>query len=156
MLKQFGILSILLTLLASACPAAVPGKLPPETRNAALRYWMAFAEMQDPPADNDVSQLLEKTAAGESTWDEVKLGPILDRNDDAIRIMQRATKLSGCDWGLEYGLGPNASIAYAPRARVLARLNTLYGMRLASKGDSQQALDAWLDGLQFSQHMAKG
>jgi hypothetical protein len=29
-------------------------------------------------------------------------------------------------------------------------------MRLATKGDSQQAVEAWLDGLDFSQHMAKG
>ena len=28
-----------------------PGKFPPETRNAALRYWSAFADIQDPPAD---------------------------------------------------------------------------------------------------------
>jgi hypothetical protein len=136
--------------------AAGQAAMPPETRNAALRYWLAFAELQDPPADQGTQELLEKTAAGLLPWDESRLGPILDSNEVAILAMHRATKLPECDWGLEYDRGPRASIAYAPRARVLARLNTLYGMRLAAKGDSQQAVEAWLDGLQFSQHMAKG
>jgi len=160
MIQENAIMKIRLFLLfvAICIPRFATGQaaMPPETRNAALRYWLAFAELQDPPADQTIQDLLEKTAAGAIPWDEARLGPILDKNEAAILAMHRATKLSECDWGLEYSRGPRASIAYAPRARVLARLNTLYGMRLASKGDSQQALDAWLDGLQFSQHMAKG
>jgi hypothetical protein len=128
--------------------------LPPETRNAALRYWLAFAEMQDPPADRATQDLLERAAAGEARWDEVKLGPILDKNKYAIQRMQRATNLPECDWGLEHSW--NASIAYAPRARVLARLNTLYGLRLAAQGNQTGAVDAWLDGIRFSQHVAQG
>lgn len=132
-----------------------PGKFPPETRNAALRYWSAFADMQDPPADKATQDLLEKVAAGDASWDESKLGPILDQNETAILAMQRATKLSDCDWGLEYSRGPRTSIAYVPRSRVLARLNTLYGMRLMAKGDSQAAVETWLDGIQFSRHVAQ-
>ena len=82
--------------------------------------------------------------------------PILDQNETAILAMQRATKLPECDWGLEYSRGPRTSIAYVPRARVLARLNTLYGMRQIAKGDSQSAVDTWLDGIRFSQHVAQG
>jgi len=131
-------------------------KLPPETKNAALRYWLAFADLQDLPTDKATGELLEKTAAGEAPWDEAKLGPILDKNESAIWRMQRATKLPECDWGLEYDLGPRASIAYVPKARVLARLNTLDGMRLAAKGDSQKAVETWLAGIRFSQHLTKG
>jgi hypothetical protein len=131
-------------------------KLPPETKNAALRYWLAFADLQDPPTDKATGELLEKTAAGEAPWDEAKLGPILDKNESAIWRMQRATKLPECDWGLEYDLGPRASIAYVPKARVLARLNTLDGMRLAVKGDSQKAVETWLAGIRFSQHLTRG
>jgi len=140
------------------CAAVVNAQIrqPAETRNAALRYWLAFADLQDPPTDKATSDLLEKTAAGEAAWDEAKLGPILDKNEEAVRAMQRATKLPECDWGLEYELGPRASIAYAPRARVLARLNTLYGMRLAAKGNMQEAVDSWLAGIRFSQHLAQG
>jgi hypothetical protein len=131
-------------------------KYPPETRNAALRYWMAFAEMQDTWADKSTQDLLEKTAAGEAPWDEAKLAPILDANADAISVLQRATKLPDCDWGLEYGRGWKASIAYAPRARALARLNTLEGMRQLAKGDSQSAVDTWLAGIRLSQDLPRG
>jgi hypothetical protein len=151
---------ILITLIAAPANARAqslaPGKLPPETRNAALRYWSAFADLQDPPADKATQDLLEKVAAGDAPWDESKLGPILDQNETAILAMQRATKLPDCDWGLEYSRGPRTSIAYVPRSRVLARLNTLYGMRLMAKGDSQAAVDTWLDGIHFSRHVAKG
>jgi hypothetical protein len=119
-------------------------KYPPETRNAALRYWLAFADLQDPPADKATQDLLEKVAAGDAAWDEAKLGCILEKNEGAILAMQHATKLPNCDWGLDYGAGPRASIAYAPRARVLARLNTLYGTRMAARGQTQRAVDTWL------------
>ena len=84
-----------------------------ETRNAALRYWLAFAEMQDQPGDKNLAQLLDKTAAGEAAWDETNLGPILDKNEAAILALQRASKLPDCDWGLEYEQGSHASVAYA-------------------------------------------
>jgi hypothetical protein len=129
---------------------------PDETRNAALRYWLAFAEMQDPPADKTTTELLEKTAAGDVVWNEAKLGPILDKNEEAILAMQRGTKLPECDWGLEYERGRSASIAYVARARVLARLNTLYGKRLEAKGRTQEAIDTWLAGIRFSRHLAQG
>jgi hypothetical protein len=143
-------------LFPAASTARAQAKFPPETRNAALRYWIAFADLQDPPADQATQEALEKTASGEIPWDEAKLGGILDRNETAILEMQRATKLPECDWGLEYSQGSRTSIAYVPRARVLARLNTLYGMRRMTKGDTQGAIDAWLDGISFSQHLARG
>lgn len=156
MRHQLKIAGTVIAFFLGAAAARAQTKLPPETHNAALRYWMAFADLQDPPSDKATQDLLEKTAAGESAWDEAKLGPILDLNTQAIQEMQRATKLPECDWGLEYSRGPQASIAYVPRARVLARLNTLYGMRMMAKGQTQAALEAWLDGVRFSQHLAKG
>jgi len=145
-----------LFLLVSANRAFAQANTPPETRNAALRYWMAFAEMQDPPADKATQDLLENTLAGKEAWNEEKLGPILDANSEAIRIMQRATRLPDCDWGLEYREGPRASVVYGPRARALARLNTLEGMREMANGNSQAAVDTWLAGVRFSEHLANG
>jgi hypothetical protein len=150
------ILAFFAALLLGACSTAAQIKRPTETRNAALRYWLAFSEMQDPSADPDLSSLLKRTAAGEVPWDETKLGPILDRNESAVLRLQRATKLPECDWGIEYSDGPTASIAYAPKARVMASLNTLYGMRQFAKGDEQAAVQTWLDGIRFSQDVAKG
>ena len=152
-LKLF-VASVLIVMNASV--AQPQAKYPQQTRNAALRYWMAFAEMQDPPADKTTQGLLEKTSSGEAVWDETKLGPILDANGEAIRTMQRATKLPECDWGLEYDRGARAAIAYVPRARVMARLNQLDGIREMAKGDSQAAVNTWLAGLRFSEHLANG
>ncbi len=156
MFKQLRTVVVGAALVFAAGTTHAQSGVPPETRNAALRYWLAFADLQDPPTDKTTAELLEKTAAGEVAWDETKLGPILDKNETAIWRMQRATKLPECDWGLEYDLGPRASIAYVPKARVLARLNTLDGMRLAAKGDSQRAVEMWLAGIRFSQHLTKG
>jgi hypothetical protein len=149
-------MAVLAALLLGTFSTAAQIKRPTETRNAALRYWLAFAEMQDPSADPELSLLLKSTAAGEILWDETKLGAILDKNESAIRRMQRATKLPECDWGVEYSDGPTASIAYAPKARVMASLNTLYGMRQSAKGDEQAAVQTWLAGIRFSQDIAKG
>jgi hypothetical protein len=129
---------------------------PPETKNAALRYWIAFSEMRDLPADKPTQELLEKTLSTAALWDEKKIAPILDANKFAIDIMQRATKLPDCDWGLEYDQATNASIAYAPRARALSRLNTLEGMRQLAAGNTQSATNAWLAGVRFSQDLARG
>ncbi len=143
---------------ACLCGTASSGQSvnPKETRNAALRYWIAFADLQDLPVDKATQELLEKTASGETPWDESKLAPIIEKNEEAILGMQRATALPDCDWGLEYSRGSRTSIAPVVKARIMARLNALYGMRLAARGDTQQAVDSWLSGLRFSQDMAKG
>ena len=151
---------LLLGVLITACLAAqfVKGQEAafPKSRNAALRYWMAFALMQDPPADKGTQELLESVAEGRSPWDESRLGPLLDQNRGAILTMQRATRLPECNWGLEYDLGPETPLAHLPKARVMARLNVLYGMRLAAKHDSAGAADAWLAGLRFARDIAQG
>jgi hypothetical protein len=144
------------SVLISAIAAFGQTKLPPETKNAALRYWLAFAQLQDTGADTATADLLGKTMSGEAAWDETKLGPIVDKNMESIEIMQRATKLPECDWGLEYSLGSRTPIPPYVKARALVRLNTLYGIRLAAQGDTQKALDTWLAGIQFSQHLARG
>ena len=147
------ICSVVVALSVSLVAQTAPQR---DARNAALRYWMAFALMQDPPADKPTSDLLEATAAGRTPWDEGRAAPILDANREAIQTMQRATKSPNCDWGIEYDLGSTAPIAHLPKARVLARLNVLAGMRLAARGQSSEAIDTWLAGVKFSQHVAQG
>ena len=128
----------------------------PETRNAALRYWQAFAELKDPPANREILVEMEKVLAAEAPWDEPRLGGIVVANEIALGIMQRATKLPDCDWGVEYSRGPEASIAFVPRAHVLARLNTLLGIRQMVKGQPQAAVDTWIAGIRFAQDLTKG
>jgi len=154
MKRRLLILSVLVALNTQANLAEV--RFPPETQNAALRYWMAFAEMQDPPADKIVQDLLDKTVVGQAAWNETKLGPLVDANREALQTMQRGTKLPDCDWGLEYGRGPRTPIAYLARARVMARLNALQAIREIVAGDSQAAVERLLAGIRFSTHLSSG
>jgi hypothetical protein len=149
------LLLVLLTVFSSKGVAAEM-KLPPETRNAALRYWQAFAELKDPPPNQGVQQEMEKVLSGEAPWNEAKLGGIVAANEIALGIMQRATRLPDCDWGVEYARGPEASMAFVPRAHVLARLNTLRGVREMAKGQPQSAVETWTAGIRFAQDLAKG
>jgi hypothetical protein len=145
-----------LFLLATGFAACGQAKFPPETRNAALRYWQAFAEMKDPPADAEVQAIMAKVLAGEQPWDEGKLGSVVDENEVALGIMQRATKLPDCDWGIEYHQGYRASVAMVARANVLGRLNILQGIRQLGKGQTQAAADTWIEGIRFAQDVSKG
>jgi hypothetical protein len=142
-------------LLTASC-AWSQAKMPPETRNAALRYWQAFSEIKDPPADKTVQEEMEKVLSGQAPWNEAMLGRIVAANEIATGIMQRATKLPDCDWGVEYSRGPEASIAFVSRAHVLGRLNTLRGIREMAQGHSQEAVDTWVAGIRFAQDLMKG
>jgi hypothetical protein len=150
-------LAALLVVGSVATGTGAQNKFPVETRNAALRYWMAFAQLQDTGADSETASRIQKTLDGESAWDEAKLGRIVDENIEAVEGMQRATKLPECDWGLEYSLGPATPIVFVKNsARALARLNSLYGVRAFAAGDRQKAIDAWLAGVRFAEDVARG
>jgi hypothetical protein len=128
---------------------------PPPNKNAALRYWAAFAEMRDRPVDGATSKLMNEVLNG-APFDEQRLGPIVEENAYAVRAMQRATDLPECNWGLDYSLGVAIPLAHLPKARVLARLNALYGARQLSKGDPEGAVKTWLAGLRFAQCVGSG
>jgi len=142
--------------LAACVLVSTANAQPAPPTNAALRYWMAFAMLHDPPADQATAELLDRVAAGTSPWDEAKLGKILDDNREALAMMQRASTLSWCDWGLEYELGHQTPIPHLAKGRVLGRLNGVAAARLESSGRLTQAVDVWLAGIRFSQHLARG
>ena len=121
--------------------------------NAALRYWMAFAQMENPPASGELAKRLESVADGKEPWAE-SLAPILDRNHEALATLQRGSRLPSCDWGYEHELMAEAPIANVARARALARLNVLHGLRLWQQGRRTDAVEAWLAGVRFSRHIA--
>ena len=83
-------------------------KMPPETRNAALRYWTAFTHLQDTTgADQATRGLLEKIVIGQAAWDEAKLGHLIDgirkqsRSCSALQNFQNAIGVlntaAGCE-----------------------------------------------------------
>ena len=123
--------------------------------NAALRYWMAFAQMNDAPISTEDAAQMEAIVNGKAPWDEQKFGPLVEQNKEAIETMIRATELPYCEWGIEYDLGPDAPVAHLPKARALARLTRLYAERLAKEGDYDAAIRATLAGIRFAQRMAQ-
>jgi hypothetical protein len=141
-----------LLLLTLVIPAAAQKS---QSKNAALRYWQAFALMQDVPTSEADARELDSIVKGELPWDEAKFGTLIDRNAEALATMRRATELPICDWGLDLDLGPAAPVAHIAKARALARLNALAGIRLASQGNQRQAVDTWLNGFRFAQHLSQ-
>jgi hypothetical protein len=106
-------------------------------QNAALGYWMAFAQMKEPPSG--------------------VVGPdVIDANAAALRTLARASLGGVCDWGIDYELGPSAPIAHLPKARALASVNSAAAVRAMSRGQTEQAVDQWLVGMRFSQHIESG
>jgi hypothetical protein len=147
----------LIAALGAVCVfVTAAGAQQPQQLNSAVRYWSAFALLQDPPANEGATALLLRVAEGAAPWDEAQLGPILDANAQALAIMERASTLRSCDWGIEYELGPNAPIPHLARARVLGRLTVVSGMRLAARGRTSEAVDRWLAAIRFSRHLAQG
>lgn len=84
-----------------------------------------------------------------------KLGPILDSNRDALRTMQRATKLPVCNWGFDYRNGAAIPHWFGVQAGLLSHLNKLQGMREMAHGDSRTAVDTWLAGIHFGQDVSR-
>src|SRR5579862_547513 len=146
---KFRLLATIMAVLACAHTAGAQATFPPETDNAALRYWSALEEVREP--DDATRHLFEETVAGRLAWDETKLGPILDFNRDALQTMQRATKLPECNWGFDYRNGAAFPTRFGVQARLLSHLNELQGMREMAHGDSRTAVDTWLAGIRFGQ-----
>ena len=159
--KKFaGVATVFLAGIVAICVVAPVARAqefkPPATRNAALRYWIAFSLMQEPATDLKTSSLLNMMTQGKAEWDEAKLGPTVDANRDAILTMQRATRLPECDWGLEYDLGPETPLPPYAKARVLGNLNVMYGMRQAAHHEMRGAVETWLAGARFAEQFAQG
>jgi len=116
---KFRVLATVMAVLASAHTARAQALFPPETDNAALRYWFALAEVQ------------------------------------ALRTMQRATKLPACNWGFDYRNGGTIPLWFGMRVRLLSHLNELQGIREMAHGDSRTAVETWLAGVHFGQDVSR-
>jgi hypothetical protein len=152
-MKWFIALVLVVCTLAAAADAQ---QQQAPTGNAALRYWTAFAALRDPPADGATTDLLLRVIEGVAPWNDSQLGAILDANAEALEILTRASSLGTCDWGVEYELGPRAPIPHLAKARVLGRLTVLSAIRLATRGQTSEAVERWLTAVRFSQHVAQG
>lgn len=151
------LLAAILGVLAAAGGAQAQATFPPETNNAALRYWTAMAQLREPIVDDDATlNLLSATFNRRVEWDEKKLGPLMDANLEAIHTMQQATKLPECSWGFDYRHEERTPALFLMRARRLSLLNAYEGIRELARGDSKAAVHTWLAGLKFAQDVSRG
>jgi hypothetical protein len=126
------------------------------TKNAALRYWSAFSEVQDSGITDQQAKELNAILDGTAPYDDSKYKDLLEKNTLALEIMARATSLPSCDWGLDYGLGHDVPVDYARKALVLGRLNVLYAFHLFKTGNKDGAVRALAAGLRFSHDVGNG
>lgn len=124
--------------------------------NAALRYWSAFAQMQDAAISNQQVKELRGIFDASTPYDDLKFKELVEKNKRALETMARGTALPICDWGLEYETGLDLPMDYPVKALALARLNVLYAFHLLSAGDKDGAVRALVAGLRFSKDMGNG
>ena len=147
--------SMFLIALLSA-GSALAQRNAPLTKNAALRYWSAFSEVQDSGITDQQAKELNAILDGTVPYDDSKYKDLLGKNTLALEIMARATSLPNCDWGLDYGLGHEVPVDYARKALVLGRLNVLYAFHLLKTGNKDRAVRALAAGLRFSHDVGNG
>jgi hypothetical protein len=124
--------------------------------NAALRYWAAFAQMEDSAITADQAKTINSILDGSAPYDDRAYKDLLEKNKPALEIMARATALPNCDWGLDYEMGSDTPQEFVRRTLILGRLNVLYAMHLLAVGDKEKTVSALAAGLRFSHDVANG
>jgi hypothetical protein len=145
---------VILLVVLSVSPAAAQQK-PNLGDNAALRYWAAFAQMQDYAITDAEAKKLNGILDGPVPYDDSQYKDLIEKNQPALETMARGAAVPKCDWGLDY-IGEDTPVDYARKALALGRLNVLYAFHLLIAGDKDGAVKAIAAGLRFSQDVANG
>ena len=150
-------LPVPLILAMAAAPAAPQSPQTPANpgENAALRYWSAFAQMQDVGLTNAQAKELSRIVDGTAPFAEPAFKDLIARNRPALETMASGTALPYCDWGIDYRLGPDEPMEYVGKAMQLGRLNVLYALQL-EMNDRAAAVKTLAAGVRFSHDVASG
>lgn len=150
-------LTLSIVLLATPLALAWASQSAPSpSDNAALRYWPAFAEMQDSAITAGQAKELNQILDGTAPYNDSVFGEFVEKNREALATMARGTALPYCNWGIDYQLGVNAPMDYPRKALELGRLNVLYAFHLSLRGDKDGAVRALAAGVIFSREVANG
>jgi len=155
-MKSFRPISSLVLFIVLAGSSAWPQQRINLGDNAALRYWSAFAQMQDSAITDADAKKLNAILDGTVPYDDLQYKDLIEKNRPALEIMARGTTLQNCDWGLDYKMGPETPVEYTRKALVLGRLNVLYAFHLLITGDKDKAVTVLAAGTRFSHDVANG
>lgn len=125
-------------------------------QNAALRYWSAFAEMQDSAISDQQAKELSTILDGTAPYQDLKYYELVEKNRAAVETMARGTAIPNCNWGVDYALGQDAPVEYVRKALTLGRLSVLYAFQLGINGDKDGAVRTIAAGVRFSRDVANG
>lgn len=154
-MKALRLVSLIILCAAPICSAfAQPNRQ--LGQNAALRYWSAFAEMQDSTITEQQAKELNAILDGTAPYDDSRYKDLVEKNRSAVETMARGTAIPNCDWGIDYALGPDAPVEYVRKALTLGRLNVLYAFHLFITGDRDAAVRSLAAGVRFSHDVANG
>ena len=145
-----------LALLLLAVPPASAQQKSRLGDNAALRYWSAFAQMQDSAITDEQAKELNLILEGTAPYQDLKYRDLVEKNRPALETMIRGTALPACNWGLDYQLGPETPVDYVREALELGRLNVLCVFHLLIARDKDGAVRALAAGVRFSHDVASG
>ncbi len=74
--------------------------------NAALRYWAAFAQMQDSAITDQEAKKMNLILDGTAPYDDLEYRDLVAKNGPALEIMARGATLPMCDGGWTIKWGP--------------------------------------------------
>jgi hypothetical protein len=124
--------------------------------NAALRYWAAFAQMQDSEITQEEAKEAHAILDGTAPYVDSRYKGLVEKNKPALETMARGAALPYCDWGVEMQMGDQAPVEYARKAALLGRLNVFYAFHLLLAHDKDGAVRTLQAGLRFSHDVANG
>jgi hypothetical protein len=153
MIRRRSIPSLIILLAATAASGNAQQRLK-LADNAALRYWAAFAQMQDSAITDEQAKELNLILEGTAPYADLKYRELVEKNRPALETMIRGTSISACDWGIDYGLGQDTPVDYVRRALELGRLNVLYSFHLLIAHDKDGTVHALAAGIRFSREVA--
>lgn len=155
-MKTLRVISLIILSAAALPDPSFAQQNVPLGQNAALRYWSAFAEMQDSAISDQQAIELYAILDGTAPYDDLKYRELVEKNRAAVETMARGTAIPNCDWGIDYALGPDAPVEYVRKALTLGRLNVLYAFHRLQNGDQDSAVRVIAAGVRFSHDVANG